>query len=321
MLKQIEFQNLWQFDKPKLFSVDKLTAIQGGIASGKTSFLKVLYFLKGLSIHPKRTRIEELDFEPFTYTRASSIGVEFETDYGSYNYFVEFKNTSILNETLKLNSKIVYTRQDNDLDFGSKGLNKKMQRLKFNMLENRTVLGAYNVTNVDNEILLDVRRWFSNYFMGSSVNDFINAEKVLKILQSDKWVKVRVLHELNKLGFEVINIDIRGGDKMKSEYYSYDLPDIIKDVFTHVYTGYVVYSDNRIVPFKKESKSIQRLIEVLTMLYHSIQQGSMLVIDDIDLYLPSGIVDKIKDKFIELSDDTQQFIYTKTTNDKKLVLI
>lgn len=49
----------------------KMLVIYGPNASGKSTFLKALEFLRDLNIYPAKAKFESLDFEPFLFDSSS----------------------------------------------------------------------------------------------------------------------------------------------------------------------------------------------------------------------------------------------------------
>ena len=83
----------------------KLALIYGPNASGKTTILKALDFLRDIVLQPNYKKTDELHFEPFLFDpetpkKTSLLALEFIHEDIKYLYEVEFIKTAIINEEL-----------------------------------------------------------------------------------------------------------------------------------------------------------------------------------------------------------------------------
>lgn len=157
----------------------KLALIYGANASGKTTILKALQFLRDIVLNPERKKNNGLDFNPFLFDpntpqKNSIISIEFYQNNIKYFYEVEFFKKAIVSEELNFynpNKANVFKRKTNlenqftEITFGSKISTDKFfeKTLEANTLWNNTVLGGYLKTNIDLKELQEVVEWFGNY--------------------------------------------------------------------------------------------------------------------------------------------------------------
>lgn len=157
----------------------KLAMIYGANASGKTTVLKALDFLRNIALEPLRKKTDVLDFQPFLFDNNtpdenSIITIDFIQNEVRYSYEVEFNVNAIYKEILyfyKPNRAIVYKRitdldkQLTDISFGSKIRKDKAfeKSLESNTLWNNTVLGGFLKTNIELNELKEVTDWFQDY--------------------------------------------------------------------------------------------------------------------------------------------------------------
>jgi AAA15 family ATPase/GTPase len=157
----------------------KIALIYGANASGKTTILKALEFLRDIILEPETKKTDELDFQPFLFdaetpNENSVISIEFITNDTKYFYEVEFFRKAVVNEVLNFynpNKANVYKRttdiknQFTEIKFGSKIKIDKLfeKNLEANTLWNNTVLGGFLKTNVDVKELKEAVEWFKNY--------------------------------------------------------------------------------------------------------------------------------------------------------------
>ena len=158
----------------------KLALLYGANASGKTTVLKALDFLRQLVIKPKSKKTERLDFEPYLFNpdtpkQPTVLSIEFIRNEVRYAYRVEFTQEAVVAEELYAyytpNKARIYQRTTDlerqfvEIKFGSKMTKSKAvkQSLTANTLWNDTVLGGYLKTNVDFKELQEVVDWFKLY--------------------------------------------------------------------------------------------------------------------------------------------------------------
>jgi len=155
----------------------KLALIYGPNASGKTTILEALDFLKSLVIHPLPDKsVEFKNLKPFLGDEKSKYGntlfeIEFIANKVRYLYQIELNQKAIIEENLyrfKPKKALVYQRTTDtekkltEIKFGSKiKLDKSSKTtLIYNTLWNNTVLGAYLKINLSIEPLQEVVEWF-----------------------------------------------------------------------------------------------------------------------------------------------------------------
>lgn len=162
------------------YRILKLALIYGANASGKTTVLKALDFLRNIVLEPESKKTNELHFNPFLFDphtpkQNSMIAIEFIQNGTKYFYQVEFFKKAVVAEELnfyKPNKANIYRRTTNlssqftEITFGSKISTDKTfeKNLEANTLWNNTVLGGFLKTNIDFKELQEVMDWFTNYF-------------------------------------------------------------------------------------------------------------------------------------------------------------
>jgi AAA15 family ATPase/GTPase len=202
----------------------KLALIYGANASGKTTILKALDFLRNIVLEPERKKTNELEFNPFLFDRKtpkqnSIISIEFFHNDIKYFYEVEFFKKAIVNEELYFhnpNKANVFRRKTNllnqftEISFGSKISTDKVfeKTLESNTLWNNTVLGGYLKTNIDLRELQEVIDWFENYlrplvYTRTELEGFVTSR-----IESKEISKADVITILKKADFNISDIVI-----------------------------------------------------------------------------------------------------------------
>ncbi|ATL47215.1 ATP-binding protein [Chitinophaga caeni] len=211
----------------------KLALIYGANASGKTTILKALDFLRDIVINPERKKNNELDFNPFLFDpntpkENSIISIEFFQNEIKYFYEVEFFKKAIVSEELyfynphKANlfkRKTNLENQFTEITFGSKITTDKVfeKTLEANTLWNNTVLGGYLKTNIDFKELQEVVDWFGAY-LNPLIYTRTELEEFVTTRISDREIsKSDVVTIIKKADFNISDVVIQEEEK--------DIPD------------------------------------------------------------------------------------------------
>lgn len=211
------------------FRLLKLALIYGANASGKTTILNGLEFLRDLVLEPEEKKTDELEFKPFLFdeqtpSQTSILSINFLQNGIRYDYEVEFTQQAIISEKLdnynpkKANifkRKTDLKHQFSEIKFGSKI--KKDQTFKktleSNTLWNNTVLGGYLKTNIDFIELNEVINWFDHYlkplvYTRTKLEGFVTS-----IIEDKEIQKKDVISILKKADFHISDILIQEEDK------------------------------------------------------------------------------------------------------------
>lgn len=200
----------------------KLGLIYGANASGKTTILKALDFLRELVLEPKDKKTEELDFTPYLFDEESAkkpcrLSIDFIQDEVRYDYSVEIVRNAIVGEQLdyyapkKANvfrRKTDMEHQFTEITFGSKIRTDAALRkaLESNTLWNNTVLGGFLKTNVKLHELSEAVNWFSECLMPmvhtkTELDDFVTTR-----IKGGLIDKEAVISILKKADFNISDI-------------------------------------------------------------------------------------------------------------------
>jgi AAA15 family ATPase/GTPase len=203
----------------------KLGLIYGANASGKTTILKALDFLRNLVLEPKSQKTETFDFKPFLFDentpkQNSVFTIEFVQNKIRYYYEVELNEKAIVREDLYFynpNKANVFKRTTNlekqlsAIIFGRKIKVDKVatEVLESNTLWNNTVLGGFLKTNIELKELKEVADWFTNYLNQlikprTDLNKFTSSRIKKSLIQKNV-----VLEILNQADFNISDIQFR----------------------------------------------------------------------------------------------------------------
>ncbi len=207
----------------------KIALIYGANASGKTTVLKALDFLRDLVLQPVDKKTDILDFQPFLFDKNtpeenSLLSIEFLQNEIKYYYEIEFSRQAVVREVLKSfnpNKATVFDRttdlgnQFTEIKFGSKIKVPKtsLKTLEANTLWNNTVLGGYLKTNIEIKELKDVSDWFESYLYPLIYPKSDLAMFITTLVDKKKIKKENILAIIKKADLNISDILIEKKDK------------------------------------------------------------------------------------------------------------
>lgn len=208
----------------------KIALIYGANASGKTTILKALDFLRDIVLEPKTKKTDELDFQPFLFdsetpNQNAVISIEFLANDTKYFYEVAFFKKAVVYEVLNFHNPKkanIYKRTTDikneftEITFGSKiKIDKTIEKnLEANTLWNNTVLGGFLKTNIDIKELKEVVEWFKNYLYPlidtkTQLEGFVTSK-----IDQGELTKFDVINILKKADFHISDILIQENEQV-----------------------------------------------------------------------------------------------------------
>jgi len=310
----------------------KLALIFGPNASGKTTILKALDFLRDLVLSPINLKTKELEFEPFlfdseTQKQSSFMSIEFLANSKRFLYEIEFSKKAILNEKLYfLNSRKKYIfRRSTDLE---KQLTKiefnksikiteaELNALQANTLINNTVLGGTVKTNVYVEELKMVIDWFNNYSLILPITDLTGF--IMPKIEKKEIRKELIINILKNADYNISDISFK---KIKIEKLNdfiifiaskrimdigEELMKIDKDFnISKLELTHNVNNANYNLPFEYESAGTQRYFGIAGFLSLAKIKSSILLIDELESSLHPDLIIHFLLSFIVNSKQSQ----------------
>lgn len=286
--------------------------VKGANASGKTHLLKGLSFLA--SFIPDSFSLygvdEEIYISPFGNSEEySSFYVEFIIDNVEYRYELDAYPTHIVRETLfrkkKRKTKLferlgdVVIETNKEFDWAKK--------LKYR--KNASVISTAH--QHEEKSIKEIYSYFDGvrtnvYYEGHSDEFFGILDKVSKFLFDNDAVKkdLEVFLKNCDTGVSAIKIIEQETGLKKGKVYN--------PIFLHKSDSEDVW-----VPLHNESKGTIQLYRQYIAFMMAIVNGSMLIVDELDLYLHPDIVHKILDYFIDfdINKDGAQLLFTSHQTD------
>ena len=293
----------------------KLALLYGANASGKTTVLKALDFLRELVVEPKSKKTDRLDFEPYLFDpdtpkQPTVLSIEFIRNEVRYAYRVEFTQEAVVAEELYAyytpNKARIYQRTTDlerqfvEIKFGSKMTRSKAvkQSLTANTLWNNTVLGGYLKTNVYSKELQEVVDWFKLYLKGmaqpqTSFEDLIFYKMKEGTLLSSDMIPILQQADLHISDIVIQSREIDGSHEAE-------------DILSFIYDPWVIWKDDNIVlkgdkaffkkvllehtvngekyqlPLEEESRGTRRYYEFAGLLAYLIKKPNAMLIDELE---------------------------------------
>ncbi len=292
----------------------KLALVYGPNASGKTTILKALDFLREIVLYPKDKKTDELEFEPFLFDsdtpgQHSILCIEFLQDNIKYLYEVEFTKKAIIRDELSFfNPKKanLYKRttsienQFTEITFGGQiKIDKAFEKvLEANTLWNNTVLGGYLKTNIDFKELKQVIEWFE-FYLKPMVRTDTNLERYVTAgINAGEINKEDVVAILKKADFQISDIVIQEKEsslddalidllvnRSKDSTSQLKLPTDKRLTSLRPELEHTVNEHRFSLPFELESHGTKRFYGFAGLLAQLIKQPVILPVDELEASL------------------------------------
>jgi len=321
--------------KIKKLRLLKIALIYGANASGKTTILKAIDFLKDLVLEPAEKKTEKRDFKPFLFDintpkENTILSIDFLQNETRYFYEVEFNQEAIIKEVLKFsnpNSAKVFTRttdlknQFTEIKFGGKIKVGKtaLKTLEANTLWNNTVLGGYLKTNIEIKELKEASNWFKDYLYSLIYPKSDLAMFITSLIDENKIKKENVLTILKKADLNISDILIEKKEKDIPEGLldfiekSSNIPDEelkkikSKRKITTVQLDleHFVEGEKYTLPFELESEGTKRYYSFAGLLNLLIKESNAFPIDELGSSLHPDLYQYFLLSFLANSKNSQ----------------
>ena len=309
----------------------KLALIYGANASGKTTVLKALDFLRDLVVNPKEKKTDILNFSPYLFDantpeQPTQLSIEFVHEEVCYQYEIAFTRQAIISEALYIDTferVLVYSRttdieeQLTKISFGDKITLEKsaLQVLELNTLWNNTVLGGFLKTNINIEEFRRVADWFNSYLKYLISPDTKLDTYITNKIDDEKITKEEILEILKKADFNISDMIIR----KKEEIIPEDLLRFFKGqieikgriIFQHKVDN-VLYN----LPMEKESEGTKRFYGFAGLLALLIKTPTIFPIDELESSLHPDLYTHFLLSFLQNAQHSQLIA---TTHNRELL--
>ena len=290
----------------------KLGLIYGANASGKTTLLKALDFLRNIVLFPANKKTDKFDYNPFLFDnetphQSALFSIDFVQNKIRYVYEVELKKHAVVREELyyhKPNRANVFKRttdikkQLTEIDFGSKiKKDKTVEKiLEANTLWNNTVLGGFLKTNIELFELKEATDWFSNYLKPLVLTGTELYKTVTQGIDNGEINKKTIIESLKKADFNISDIVINRDEALIPEAFyeaAVKYGDTINSTSAIIKNNGKLVSLNLefehtinyakyILPFELESHGTQRYYGFAGLLSQLINESILFPIDELE---------------------------------------
>jgi AAA15 family ATPase/GTPase len=305
--KSTHLEDAYLYHAPNGLRLLKLILIYGANASGKTTVLNAIEFLRDLVLDPAEKKTDELKFNPFLFDNKSpkqdsKISIDFLQNEVKYSYEVEFSSKAVVNEKLLFfnpNKAIVFKRttdtkkQFSKITFGSKiKVEKNFKNvLEANTLWNNTVFGGYLKTNIEQIELKEVTDWFDKYLHPivtpkTSLHNFVGKKVDNSEVKEEELVKI-----IKKADFNISGIKISEEEGMPDDvekfFKALNYPDeqiekMKKNPPKKIEFQHTVDGSQYFLPIELESEGTKRYFEFSGLLALLIRNSIAVPIDELE---------------------------------------
>lgn len=287
----------------------KLGIIYGANASGKSNVLHALDYFRSMMCFRPLDRNAPLGVSPFMLDDTSSnekteMWMSFYLDSEKYVLSIEFDNTRIYKETLTVYLSTrpteLYTRKYNEgtdsseIFFSAKlGLLKKSQFLiEGHTINNRTVLAAFSISNVESTRLNKVYDFFNRTFEPIIEPNQILSSFIHKSLGEDRDGRVKdfILKFLRASDFNISDIDWSTGFPVR---------------FYHK-TASGIHSLSE----EMESTGTLRFMGMSIILQHLLEDNHFVIMDEVESSIHYELLSYFLKVFLVNSERQSQLLVT-----------
>lgn len=320
----------------------KLALIYGANASGKTTVLKALDFLRDLVMNPKEKKTDILYFDPFLFDvqtplQPTEISIEFVHEEVCYQYEIAFTRQAIISEALYIDTfervrVLVYSRttdieeQLTKISFGDKIILDKnaQQVLELNTLWNNTVLGGFLKTNINLEEFRRVADWFGNYLKSIIAPQTQLDSYVTSKIDEKKIIKEEVVNILKKADFNISDIVIERRKEPISDEYISLLRERIGEIANHIsgiehvnlFLEHTINNISYNLPINAESEGTKRFYGFAGLLALLIKTPTIFPIDELESSLHPDLYTHFLLSFLQNAQSSQLIA---TTHNRELL--
>ncbi|MCK5037107.1 MAG: AAA family ATPase [Candidatus Sabulitectum sp.] len=318
----------------------KLGIIYGANASGKTTVLEALDFLKNIMINPFHKKTSKFDFEPFLFDDVNRdentvFTLEFVSNRVKYLYNVQLNKKYIVRESLYYyapNKALVFNRVTDpdkqlvDIEFGSKidATSESRKALTGNTLPNNTVIGGFLKTNMALQELHDVASWFKSVLKPVITPETKLAVFLFKQFEEDRKKKENLLAILRKADFGISDIQYRkdqvdvsdkvidaiGQTPLFPESEMERIKESGKLQIRSTMMQHTVNSENYLLPIESESAGTKRYYELGGILAAFLGEETVVLIDEFESSLHPDLVKHFLLTFLMNSTKSQLIVTT-----------
>ncbi len=325
-----DLEEYYIVDSHKSLRILKLGIIYGANASGKTTILKALSFLRDMVLNPFVRKVDRFNYSPFLFVddvsnKTSIFTIEFIQNTTKYLYQVEFNVNAVISENLHYfnpNKALVYKRTTNvekqltEIEFGSKIKVSKESRVALtgNTLWNNTVVAGYLKTNFESFELQEVVSWFKNKLKSVVYPHTDLVVDISTKLEEGELSKASIIDILRKADFGISDITIEKTGNSKDVLYKNEIRRFRERIirFQHSVGG-----EQYSLDYNSESAGTKRYYQYSGLLNLLFNNEWILPIDELESSLHPDLLKHFLLTFLANSTKSQLIA---TTHHRELLM-
>lgn len=291
------------------YRVLKMALLYGANASGKSTLLKAIDFLRDLALNPLTAKNEHFDkLEPFKLTsevkRDTIMNLVYIHDNVKYQYRVELNRDYIVSETLEFvnpESKrdkytLICSRSTNPekqtvaVEVGPSFKNaQRVQQLNNNILWNTSLFSSFLKSNTDFPEMKSATAWFT-----SAVMPLISAQTNLKDYTAKRLTDIgkdAIVDIMRKADFSIADITQEEKEVTVPSRLQMLLKSenglAVKDSYKETEIGFVhqVGDQKFWFPYDEESDGTQKYFNLSGVLYQLVREEKIFLVDELETSL------------------------------------
>ncbi len=326
--KELEDHYIIEF--PKGLRLLKLGIIYGANASGKTTVLNALSFLRDMVLKPFISKIDKFNYTPFLFCddifdKNSFFTIEFIQNQAKYLYQVEFNESAIISESLHFfnpNKALIFKRsthlqkQLTEIEFGSKIKIQKESKMALigNTLWNNTVLAGYLKTNFESYELQEVVNWFKEKLKSVVYPHTDLVVDISSKLEEGELSKANIIDVLCKADLGISDITIEKTGTRKDVLYNGEIKRFRERIirFQHSVEG-----EQYSIDYNNESAGTKRYYQYSGLLNLLFNNEWIVPIDELESSLHPDLLKHFLLTFLANSTKSQLIA---TTHHRELLM-
>lgn len=325
------------------YRILKIATILGANASGKSNVLRAFALLSTLMLYPCENKQSKIEYDKFALdpecaVRDSQMIVNFICGNQKYRYEVHFNNERVSYEQLMRHpfggyrAHKVFERSINEengvstIKWGDKYRSVVNTRaLSVNLLQNRTVFGAYQNSNVDIPWMKEIIDWAGSYILPivtpaeQHLTDYVTKLIYDKVIEQKAITRQLARADIGisdmSLDVETKNIPQRLVERILSDDSA---PESLKakvmaDPTTKRFTVHLFHEGHsNTVPFdfSEESGGTERYYQLSGILLRLIKESHFVTIDELECRLHPDLYEHFIATYLSNSKNSQMVFTT-----------
>lgn len=325
----------------------KMGVVYGANASGKSNLLRAIEFFRYMACHVSKDRSSSIRVVPFMLDDKSKqehtkMSMTFYINGEKYILTMEFDDSRFYEESLVAYTSpkgtTLYSRSYNKetdsslITFSTKlGLLKKSKDVIIgNTLNNRSVLAAFSISNIESSKLNDVYAYFSNHIPDVLEPNMMLSSYVKRKLEQDKdgslkdfLLKFLKASDFNIKNFELSHEETPITSEMEKIIQVFPLSDDKKDLMMQ--KGTIMSSNLNFVhstedgehnlPEEYESRGTIRFMGMSVILKQLLKDGNFVMMDEVESSIHYELLSYFLKVFLVNSNkESQLFVTTHDVN-------